>query len=104
MWFRRKRVPNYAEHMAELYRSAPFGSEDDSDLMRDFRQVFLSTPQGKRVLYSIVAWGGLYDADLRPTDGEELNRAEGRAELARSVMRATFAEVAEPKEIRSDDD
>lgn len=103
MWPRRK-VPNYAEYLADLYRSAPFGNNDDSDLMRDFRQVFLSTPRGKRVLYSILAWGGIYAPDVRPTEGGELNRAEGRAELARYVMQTTFADVAEPKEIENDDD
>lgn len=99
MRFFRKKAPNYAEYLEALHKAAPFGNNDDTDLMRDFRRVFLSDPAGRRVLYSILAWGGLYTPETTPTDPNDVNRAEGRRELARHVMFTTFAEVAQPKEI-----
>lgn len=100
-WFRRKRPPTYAEHLRALYQ---FASGDEADLMRDFRQVFLSTPQGKRVFYSMLLWSGLYDLEPPTTDPMELNRIQGRKDLAAHIMRVTFAEVAEPKENTDDED
>lgn len=101
MWFRRKKeAPNYAEFLLALHK---FASEDEADLMRDFRQVFLSTPQGKRVLYSILFWSGIYDVEPPTTDPMELNRIQGRKDLGAHLMRVTFAEFAELKETKRDD-
>lgn len=100
----RKRTPNYAEYAVKLYEGARFGSETrDTDVMRDFRDVFLSSEQGKRVFYTIMAQAGLYSPEMTPTDPNELNRAEGRRELAKHIMALTFGEARNPMEIETND-
>lgn len=103
--FKTRRVPNYAEYAVSLYEKARFGAATtDTDVMRDFRDIFLSSEQGKRVFYTIMAQAGLYSPDLTPTDPNELNRAEGRRELAKHIMALTFGEAPNPMEIDQHDD
>lgn len=103
--FKRKRIPNYAEYLTDLFQSVSFGSEySDTDQLRDFRQVFMETEQGKRVFYTIMAYAGLYSPDLAPIDPNELQRVEGRRELARHIMALTFKEALPPMEIIQDED
>ena len=101
---RRRRRPNYVEYALDLFEQARFGSDtSDTDIRRDFRQVFLGTDQGRRVLYLIVAYTGLYEPAVAPTDPHDLNRAEGRKEVAKHIMALAYGDVVPPKEIHTDD-
>ncbi len=43
------------------------GKASNMDQYKDFRAVFLSSPQGKRVLYTILEWGKMFDCCIPPT-------------------------------------
>jgi len=65
----------------------------EMDRRRDFRRLF-GGREGRRVLYQILLWGGLYDAEA-PLDGQELQRWAGRRDLATNILTALHAVLPE---------
>ena len=47
-------------------KAAALSNYTDTDRYREFRQVFLGTPQGKRVLHQILSWGHMYVTEFDP--------------------------------------
>lgn len=62
--FRRHRVgdPDPEAFLAELAASHPGKGYTKMDRYRDFRRVFLSDEQGRRVLYEIMAFCGMFQS------------------------------------------
>lgn len=64
------------ELMEDLCASFYSGKSERNkmDRFRDFRRVFYGSPEGKRVLYEILAWAGIYRPET-PKRGEiDVNR------------------------------
>lgn len=76
-------------------RSASLGKAyTETDRYRDFRQVFLSTEQGKRVLWHIMDWGALFATTFHETPGiHALN--EGGRNLALRIFQTIHVEPRE---------
>lgn len=62
MPWRRHRVgtPDPEGFLSELARSYPGKAYRPMDRYRDFRRVFLDSEQGRRVLYEILSWSGMF--------------------------------------------
>lgn len=64
---KRKKTLAIAAAVAELQASAPMGPDyTETDRYREFRQVFLSSEQGKRVLWHIMDLGNLFGTAFDP--------------------------------------
>ena len=107
MWPFKRRVPSRPDpeaFLADLRASARTERYSDIDRRRDFRQVF-SGAGGKRVLYQIMDWGGMFDPRGEvPTDPDELQRWAGRRDLAADIMVALNAEVTPDEPIKTDEE
>jgi hypothetical protein len=64
------------------------------DRYRDFRQLFLETEQGRRVLYEILGWGGMFQPSA-PRAKFETNETffhDGERNVALRIMTTMNAE------------
>ncbi len=57
---------------ASFYSSA--SKRDKMDRFRDFRKVFYGSSEGKRVLYEILAWAGIYRPETPKVGDIDVNR------------------------------
>ena len=65
------------------------------DRHRDFRRVFLDSEQGKRVLYEVLAWSGMFRPSAQGNyDTNETFFHEGQRDVALKIM---FTVSTEPK-------
>ena len=94
---RRERDRERADPERLMYELRKFGivDYDERQMKRDFRFVFFQDVQGKRVLYQILYWAGLYS--IGPEDKDALNRREGARELAIRILAALNAELPAPQ-------
>ncbi len=70
-----------------------FGSYDnEKQRLQDFKATF-GTPHGRRVLYMIMLWGGVFS-----TSEGSLERAEGRREIAIKILHILNARVEESED------
>ena len=62
--------------------------QNDSDRYQDFRQLFMGSDQGKRVLYEILSWGKLFRPGVMgsPIDPYALAIAEGKRHLTLQLL------------------
>ena len=65
------------------------------DRFRDFRAVFLDTPEGKRVMYDIMEMGHVYKSSMRDSPHQTVFR-EGERNLALKIMITTHCEPKQP--------
>lgn len=93
--FRRHRVgdPDPEAFLAELAASHPGKGYKPIDRYRDFRRVFLDDEQGRRVLYELLAWGGMFKP-LTPgrLETNETFFHEGERNIALKIMTTMHAE------------
>ena len=94
--FRRHRVgnPDPEAFIAELAASHPGKGYRPMDKYRDFRRLFLETDQGRRVLYEILGWGGMFRPSSRQGNFEtnETFFHEGERNIALKIMTTMHAE------------
>lgn len=96
--WRRYRVgtPDPEAFLAELATVHPGKSYKPMDRYRDFRRVFLETEQGRRVLYELLAWCGMF-RPRRSFDTNETFFKEGERNIALKIMTTMNAEpIARP--------
>ena len=64
------------------------------DRYREFRRVFLDTPEGPRVLAEILAWGRMFKqaVDARPVDPNLLLLREGQRNIAIALLNTIYNE------------
>jgi len=65
-----------------------------SDRYRDFRKVFMATPEGKRVLREILAWGHMFRSSVTgsPIDPYRTHVADGERNIALRVLSTVTTE------------
>jgi len=65
---------------------------DDFERYRDFRDVFLGSPQGKKVLYEILTWAHMFRPAFVPGDPYATHYREGERNAGLKIMAALNAE------------
>lgn len=65
---------------------------------QDFRQLFTSSEQGKRVLREILSWGHLLQPSIygTPVDPYLTHMREGEANMARKLLATVYREPPAP--------
>jgi hypothetical protein len=81
---------------ADLARAHSGIAYKDADRYRDFRQVFLDTAQGRRVLYEIFTWANLFRTVFIPGDPYATHYRDGERNIALKILATLNAEPAEP--------
>ena len=95
MIFHRLGDPDPEAFLAELAAAYPGKKYSKSiDRYRDFRRLFLDSEEGKRVLYEILSWGGMFRsaapaANFDPYQTMFLN---GQQDIAFRLLAAMNAE------------
>ncbi len=89
------RGPDPEAFLAALRKTHGLADYTARDRRRDFRRVFAGSADGRRVLYQILLWGGLYDPSGEvPLEPQALQRWAGRRDLAAEILTALNAELA----------
>lgn len=74
----------------------------DTDRYRDFRQTFMDTPHGRRVLYQLIETGHVFTPTLVPGDPDTTRNNEGQRSLVLEILSVLSAEPAEPLEVQTE--
>tara|TARA_R110000772_G_scaffold36387_1_gene87058 strand:- start:2366 stop:2719 length:354 start_codon:yes stop_codon:yes gene_type:complete len=85
----REEFENNQELNNDLSRSFSGGKRTKVDRYRDFSAVFNGTDQGKRVLYEILAWAGIYrpsTPDRGPIDVHRVFEDIGRKKMGLEIL------------------
>ena len=71
------------------------------DVYRDFRRVFLDTPEGERVLHQIFEWAGMYRSSAKRAgfDPHETLFHEGSRDLGLQLL-SVMASEPTPRETK----
>jgi len=98
-WRASRGQPDPEKFFAELARTHPGrGNYAPIDRYRDFRGVFMSTDQGRRVLHEILGWGNMFRSSAHRADFD-VNRAfyyEGERNVALRLLATLNAEPTQP--------
>jgi hypothetical protein len=89
------------EIMLEGISSAYKGPNKDVDRYRDFKEVFLNSDAGNRVMLEIFTWGHMYDGSIKrgvAVDPYRVCQNEGHREMALQLKRAIMHQPPEPKD------
>ena len=91
-------MPDEIEALFEELARSRLGRQEytNIDRYRDFRSLFLSTDQGRRVLYEIMAWGHIYRSTAVRGDPHETYRREGERNMALRVLTTIHVEPKAP--------
>lgn len=100
-WFSRRGRPDPEALFADLARAHAGIGYSDADRYRDFRQVFLATDQGRRVLYEIFSWANLFRAVFIPGDPYATHYRDGERNIGLKILATLNAEPA-PQPIQAD--
>lgn len=77
----------------ERLRQVQFGERyGDTDRHRDFRAVFLSTPEGRRCLYQIFEWAHLFHSCVVPGDPYMSHYQDGERAIGLQILAVLNAE------------
>ncbi len=98
--FRRRGTPDPVAFLSELAVAHPGKRYTKMDKYRDFRWLFLGSAEGKRVLYEILAWGGVFQSSA-PRSGFGTNETffhDGQGDIALKLMDTMNNEPSEPKQ------
>lgn len=77
-----------AEHAAPGYRGSP-------EMFKDFRAVFLATPQGQRVFHQIMEWAGFFRTSIVKGDPYATHVREGERNIAARIWATVIVEPHE---------
>lgn len=92
-FWRRLGQPDPEAFFAELASAHAGKNYTKMDKYRDFRRVFLDSEEGKRVLYEILSWGGMFRPSSRGNfDTNETFFHDGERNLALKIMTTMNAE------------
>ena len=97
-WFRRTfGKPDLDRFLNELSPHHPGRSYSAIDRYRDYRQLFLSTPLGRKVLWDVFYLCRLYQASMnKDTHVTAFN--EGKRDIGLRILAIMNAEPAEPQQ------
>jgi hypothetical protein len=96
-WFSRRGRPDPEALFADLARAHVGIGYGDADRYRDFRQVFLATDQGRRVLYEIFTWANLFRAVFIPGDPYATHYRDGERNIGLKILATLNAEPVAPQ-------
>ena len=88
-------VPDPEKLFADLSKSHSGQSYDAVTRYRDFREVFLSHPQGKKVLFEILTWSHMFQPVFQPGDPYATHYRDGERNIGLKIMAAINAEPSE---------
>ena len=80
--------------MQDLASAQGAGQRNPMDRYREFRQVFLGSDAGKRVLHDILSRGRIYRPSTHPGDPYKTHTNEGKRELALEILMILHREPA----------
>lgn len=83
----------------EVLRDAAEASErgynNSPQMLEDFRSVFFSSPQGKRVFNQIMTWSGFFRTGVVKGDPYGTHVREGEKNIAARIWAACLTEIVE---------
>lgn len=82
-------------------KTAQLGSYNRMQRYRDFRLVFMGTPEGKRVLNQIMAWGRVYGNLIEKGSSDDTYIHLGERELVIKVLRVINLEPSEKQQTQT---
>jgi len=88
-------------HMGVVLGLPPKSDYTKADRYRDFRKVFMETPEGQRVLRELFEWGHMFRANIaaRPIDPYLTHFLEGERNIALRVLNTLAKEPTDiPKQ------
>lgn len=93
-WHRRIDVARAQEMMAEIEQTRAHRPYSKMDRYRDFRQLFMGSEQGKRVLYELLAWGNQFQSSVRRGNYDPYQTMfyEGQRSIATDIIRTLSKE------------
>jgi hypothetical protein len=68
------------------------GPANAEERRRDFRAVFLETPQGQAVLYEILSWAHVFRPVFAPGDPYATHYRDGERNIGLKILAALHAE------------
>ena len=97
--FRRKTpdMPDPLEFHDELIRHNIGDDYTHGERYADFTKTFMLDPVGKRVLFQIFEWGGMFTG--APLEDAAMQRYEGGRSLCIAIMTALKAQVSEAEDL-----
>ncbi len=99
LWRRHRRgVPDPEAFFDSLIRVKLGPRYGRMDRYRDFRRVFLQSPDGRRVLWQILAWCHMYRPAAVRGDPHETYRREGERNIGLRILATMNAEPADEPE------
>jgi hypothetical protein len=90
-----KGAPDPERLFADLSKSYSGESYDAASRYRDFREIFLSQPQGKKVLFEILTWSHMFQPVFLPGDPYATHYRDGERNIGLKIMAAINAEPSE---------
>jgi hypothetical protein len=82
---------------ADLARAHADVGYGDADRYRDFRQVFLGSVQGRKVLYEIFTWANLFRPVFIPGDPYATHYRDGERNIGLKILATLNAEPVAPQ-------
>jgi len=78
----------------EVTKLPSLDNYSDQDRYREFRRVFLDSPEGPRVLAEILSWGRLFRQSITasPVDANLLLIREGQRNMAIALLNTIYKE------------
>ncbi len=95
-FFRRRSVGDRMGFSRMIAANAPPGGSHAIDRRKDFRSLFQSTPEGRRVLAEILVRCQLWERSYVPGDAYETARREGMRDIGLWIMEIVDDEPGEP--------
>ncbi len=102
---RRRGGPGNPDPLAffKRLREVQFGARySDADRYRDFRRVFLATPEGRRCLYQIFEWAHLFHSCVVPGDPYMSHFQDGERAIGLNILAVLNAEPDAESELRAE--
>ncbi len=84
------------EVLREAAQASDRGYKNSPQMREDFRALFFSSPQGKRVFHQIMDWAGFFRTSVVKGDPYATHVREGEKNLAARVWAACLHEPVEP--------
>lgn len=93
-WFSRRGRPDPEALFADLARAHSGTGYGDDERYRDFRQLFLGSDRGRKVLYEIFTWANMFRPVFVPGDAYATHYRDGERNIGLKILAALNAEPA----------
>lgn len=93
-WFRPRGRPDPEALFADLARAHTGVGYSDDERYRDFRQLFLGSDRGRKVLYEIFTWANMFRPAFVPGDAYATHYRDGERNIGLKILAVLNAEPA----------